>query len=183
MEKAYVLWRAFQERILSPVAALLMLAMTVLAIVEIVRRYIFGVSFEWQSDAVTFFMLSAVYLYFGISQRRGEHLTVTLVLETLEPIGPRSRRAAEMIRLLASIIAFGFILWLAYWGIPEVQDAVRYESRTESLAFPMWPFLTVLVAGFIFMAITLAFQIYRSIQKLRGVSVLDEPPEEVPVLD
>jgi hypothetical protein len=60
---------------------------------------------------------------------------------------------------------------------------VRYESRTESLAFPMWPFLTVLVVGFIFRAIPLAFQIYRGIQTLRGVNVHEEPREEVPILD
>src|SRR5688572_11130862 len=148
MEKAYVLWRAFQERALGPVAAAIMLGATLLAVVEIVRRYALGFSFEWQSDAVTFFMLTAVFMYFGISQRRGEHLTVTLVLETLDPIGPRARRAADAIRLLASIITFVFIVLLAWWGVPEVKDAVNYESRTESLAFPMWPFLAALVAGF-----------------------------------
>jgi len=54
---------------------------------------------------------------------------------------------------------------------------MHYESRTESLAFPMWPFLAVLLAGFAFMVVTLFFQIYRGVQKLRGVSVLEEPSE------
>ena len=123
-------------------------------------------------------MLSGVYLYFSISQRRGEHLTVTVVPETLEPIGPRSRRAAEVIRLFASHLASCSSLAVVWWGIPEVAGRLRYETRTESLAFPMWPFLAVLLAGFAFMAVTLFFQIYRGIQKLRGVSVLEEPGEE-----
>ena len=178
-----MLWRAFQDRFLERISAVLLIGCTLLALVEIVRRYVFGVSFEWQSDAVTFFMLTAVFLYFGISQRHGEHLTVTVVLETLDPIGPRSRRAADVIRLFASVVAFVFLILLAWWGVPEVVDSVRYESRTESLAFPMWPFLCVLVAGFVFMAITLFFQIYRGVQKLRGVTVLDEPKEEIPALD
>jgi TRAP-type C4-dicarboxylate transport system permease small subunit len=183
VEKAYALWRAFQDRVLGPVAALLFVACTLLALLEIVRRYVFGVSFEWQSDAVTFFILSSVFLYFGISQRHGEHLTVTVVLETLDPIGPRSRRAADVIRLIAAIITAVFLVLLAWWGIPEVVDSVRYESRTESLAFPMWPFLCVLVAGFTFMAVTLVFQIYRGIRALQGVSVLEEPKEEAPVVE
>ena len=66
---------------------------------------------------------------------------------------------------------------MVWWGIPEVVDAVRYETRTESLAFPMWPFLAVLLIGFVFMAVTLFFQIYRSIQGLLGRKVLDEPQE------
>jgi TRAP-type C4-dicarboxylate transport system permease small subunit len=53
---------------------------------------------------------------------------------------------------------------------------VKYESRTESLAFPMWPFLAVLLASFAFMAVTMLFQLYFGIQKLRGRPV---PEEEV----
>ena len=40
----------------------------------------------------------------------------------------------------------------------------------------MWPFLAVLLAGFGFMAITMLFQLYFGIQKLRGRAV---PEEEV----
>jgi C4-dicarboxylate transporter DctQ subunit len=177
VERAYALWRAFQDRVLAPVASIVLIGATLLALVEIVRRYVFGVSFEWQADAVTYFMLTAVFLYFSVSQRRGDHLTVTLVLETLDTIGPRSRRAAEIIRVLAAVIAFVFLTCLAWWGVPEVQDSIRYASRSESLAFPLWPFLAVLVAAFAFMAITLLFQIYRGIQKLRGIDVLEEPGE------
>ena len=57
------------------------------------------------------------------------------------------------------------------------RTACNYESRTESLAFPMWPFLAVLLVGFAFMAVTMLFQIYREVQRLRGRSVLEEPPE------
>jgi TRAP-type C4-dicarboxylate transport system permease small subunit len=54
---------------------------------------------------------------------------------------------------------------------------VKYESRTESLAFPMWPFLAVLLAGFGFMAITMLFQLWFGIQKLRGRAVPGEEAE------
>jgi hypothetical protein len=39
----------------------------------------------------------------------------------------------------------------------------------------MWPFLMALLLGFAFMAVTMIFQLYFGIQKLRGRSV---PPEE-----
>jgi hypothetical protein len=41
----------------------------------------------------------------------------------------------------------------------------------------MWPFLAILLTGFAFMAITNFFQAYRSIQKLRGRVVLEEPAD------
>ena len=177
MEKAYAIWRAFQDRVLGRAAAVLLVGCTLLALLEIFRRYILGFSFEWQSDAVTFFILSGVFLYFGISQRHDEHLNVAVLPEVLAAIGPRARRVAEIVKVIAHVVTFLFLIAVVWWGIPEVHDSQKYETRTESLAFLMWPFLAVLLAGFAFMAVTLFFQIYRGIQKLRGISVLEEPPE------
>lgn len=179
MEKAYAIWRAFQDRLVAPVAALLLVGCTLLALLEIFRRYIMGVSFEWQQDAVTFFTLSGVFLYFGIAQRHGAHLNVGLLTESLEMVGPRARRVAEIVRLFALIFSLGFMLLVMWWGLPEIHDAINFESRTESLAFPMWPFLTVLLVGFGLMAVSMVFQIYRQIHKLSGRTVLRDPEEGV----
>ncbi len=41
----------------------------------------------------------------------------------------------------------------------------------------MWPFLLALLLGFTFTALTMLFQIYFAIQKLRGRAVPEEPEE------
>ena len=178
MEAAYAAWRAFQDKILAPVAAVLFVGSTLVALLEVGRRYILGLSFEWQQDAVTYFILSGVFLYFSISQRREAHLTVTLIPELFNAFGGRWRAAAEAVTLVALVLSFGFMAAVVWWGIPEVEDAVKYESRSESLAFPMWPFLAVLLFAFASMAITMLFQIYREVQALRGRTVLVEQREE-----
>jgi C4-dicarboxylate transporter DctQ subunit len=175
VEKVYAAWRAFQDRFLGPAAALLFVGATLLALVEVVRRYLLGRSFEWQQDAVTYFILSGVFLYFGISQRRDSHLPVTLVPELLSHFGLRRIDAA--IRLFARVFSFFFLVAVVWWGIPEIEVAIQYGSRSESLSFPMWPFLAVLMVSFAFMAITMVFQIYRAVQALRGITVLEEPHE------
>jgi TRAP-type C4-dicarboxylate transport system permease small subunit len=144
VERAYAAWRAFQDRVVAPLAGALLLGCTLLAILEIFRRYILGYSFEWHADAITFFILSGVYLYFSIAQRHDEHLNVAILTESLISSGPRARRAAEYVKLFAYVFTFVFLFAVAWWGIPEVEDSFKYESRTESLAFPMWPFLAVL---------------------------------------
>jgi TRAP-type C4-dicarboxylate transport system permease small subunit len=183
VEKAYAAWRAFQDKLLARAAAILLLGCTLLALLEVVRRYVFGLSFEWQQDAVTFFTLSGVFLYFSISQRHNEHLTVTVVPEVLATLGPRGRRAADAVKLVALVFSFVFLLAVVWWGIPEIEESVKYESRTESLGFPMWPFLAALLAGFAFTAVTMFFQIYLEIQKLRGKRVIEEPPDEGVAID
>ena len=178
MEAAYAAWRAFQDRILAPAGALLFVGSTLLALLEVGRRYLLGLSFEWQQDAVTFFILSGVFLYFSISQRREAHLTVTLIPELFNVFGGRWRLAAEAVKLVALVFSCAFMVAVVWWGIPEVEDSIKYESRTESLAFPMWPFLAVLLFSFASMAITMLFQIYREVQALRGRTVLVEQREE-----
>lgn len=177
MIKAYAAWRSFQDRVLAPAAALLLVGFTLLALVEVFRRYIVGLSFEWQQDAVTFFILSAVFLYFSVSQRKDAHLQVTLVPELLNLAGPRAKAAAVLVKLVALAFSFLFLCMVVWWGLPEVEDALKYESRTESLAFPMWPFLAVLLVSFGFMALTMLFQIWFAIQKLRGRPVPEEDVE------
>jgi TRAP-type C4-dicarboxylate transport system permease small subunit len=181
VEKAYAAWRALQDRLLAPAAALLLLGCTLLALLEVVRRYVFGVSFEWQQDAVTYFLLSGVFLYFGISQRRGTHLTVDIFVHAVRSIGPRARRVTEFVEVGATVFAFLFMLGVVWWGVEEVLEVQRDAPRTESLEFALAPFLWVLLAGFASMAISLFFQSWRGIQKLRGREVLLEPvdPHEI----
>jgi len=178
VEKAYRIWRAFQEKILGPAAALLLLGCTLLAIVEVVRRYAFGYSFYWQQDFVTYVILSGVFLYFCIAQRAESHLNVTVFLELAEAAGPRAHKAAEIIRLAGLTFSFLFLLAVVWWGIPEVFDSQKYNTRTESLLLPLSPFLWILLIGFTFMAIQMFFQVYRDIQKMRGRTVLEEPRED-----
>ena len=177
MERAYAAWRAFQDRFLAYAAGALFVGSTLLAILEVGRRYLLGVSFEWQQDAVTFFILSGVFLYFSISQRRDAHLTVTLVPELFNVIGGRWRMVAEAVKLVALVYACAFMAAVVWWGWPEVEDNIKYETRTESLAFPLWPFLAVLLVSFASMSITMLFQIWFTIERLRGRPV---PQEERP---
>jgi TRAP-type C4-dicarboxylate transport system permease small subunit len=179
VERSYAAWRAFQDRILAPAAAVLFVGSTLLALLEVGRRYLLGYSFEWQQDAVTFFILSGVFLYFSISQRRDAHLTVTLIPELFQVFGGRWRKAAEVVKLIALVFSCAFMAAVVWWGLPEVEDAIKYESRTESLHFPMWPFLAVLLFSFACMGITMLFQIWRAVQALRGRTVLHEDREEM----
>jgi len=78
--------------------------------------------------------------------------------------------------MFALVFSFAFMAAVVWWGLPEVEDSIKYETRTESLAFPMWPFLAILLLSFASMAITMLFQIWFGIEKLRGRPV---PQEEV----
>ena len=64
IEYTYKYFGFFIEKVVGNCAALVMFLSTGLAILEIFRRYILGVTFEWGQDAVSYFMISALFLYF-----------------------------------------------------------------------------------------------------------------------
>ena len=134
MEKAYAAWRAFQDRLLAPAAALILLGCTLLALVEVVRRYVFGWSYEWQQDAVTFFTLSGVFLYFSVAQRGGHHLAVTLVPELFGVF--KKPRAAEATLLVANAFSLVFMaitfFFQVYRGVQRLLGHAVLEEPEES---------------------------------------------------
>lgn len=175
MQKAYDLWCAFQDRILAKVAAIMLLGCSILAVGEVFRRYLLGQSFYWQQDAVTYFILSAVYLVFSISQRHDSHLNVTVFLTLLENQGKGGKKVAATLGVLTALFTGLFMAAVVWWGIPEAMNSQRYNVRTESLILPLWPFLWVLLLGFLMMAVSAFFQAYSRFQKLLGRKGLVEP--------
>jgi TRAP-type mannitol/chloroaromatic compound transport system permease small subunit len=85
---------------------------------------------------------------------------------------------AEIIRLASLTFSFLILLEVVWWGVPEVMDSQKYDTRTESLLLPLAPFLWILLLGFVFMAIQMFFQVYRDIQKMRGRTVHEEKRED-----
>ena len=137
MNRLYYVWRTFQERFVQYVAASLLLALTLLAGLEVIRRYVFGVSFEWQQDAVTFGILAGVYLFFAITQSRGAHLRVTIVLILLrEKTGRWGRIVAGLFEIFGAALSGSRSAHGWCGGASEVADLmILQERKTESLAF------------------------------------------------
>lgn len=169
MNKLFAAWRTFQERFLQYVAGALLLGLTLLAILEVVRRYGFGVSFYWQQDAVTFGILSGVFLFFAITQSRRAHLRVTLILLLMREKGGRwGGIVAGVFEILGALLGIAFCSWLVWRGIDVARLMIAQDRKTESLLFPLWPFFAVFLTGMAFLAISFVFQLYQDVQALRG---------------
>jgi TRAP-type C4-dicarboxylate transport system permease small subunit len=176
MEKAYLYWRWFQDKFLAPITAVMFLGPILLAIVEVIRRYVFGVSWSWQQDVVTYTILSAVYIFFAITHRKGGHLRVSLFVGLLEKAGGGYRKTAHLMNLLAHSAAILYLAYFTYYGIKMTQNSFRSGRLVFSQVMPFWPFFLVLTIGIGFMCITTFFHLYREVLAMAGRDVL---PEEV----
>ena len=131
--------------ILGNASAYLMIVVTLFALAEIIRRYIFGVVFEWGQDAVIYAMVSSVALYICVTQVKRGHLVMSAVIQLLNVQG--FRRTVGILKIFVSFFISVFTGSLTYTAVSTIEYSIKIGERTESLYFYMWPFHFVLAIG------------------------------------
>jgi len=169
MDKAYRIWVFLMERVLSYVAAAIMLGATCLAIVEIFRRYLLDSTWHWGQDGVTYFMVSAVFLFFVVTQVRRSHLAVSALAEWLSNKGYQV--SLNIIRFVNTSLSLSFCGALVWFGWSPVMRNLELGRLTQSMILPFWPFQAVLLLSLALMVVTLLFQLYQDFHALRGRDV------------
>jgi TRAP-type C4-dicarboxylate transport system permease small subunit len=171
MEAAYLFWKKLQDRWLAPVSAIMLLAPILLACVEVIRRYFFGVSWDWQQDVVTYTIISSAFLYFATTQRKEGHLRVTLFADL---VAKRSPLAGQNVSLFAQICSIFYLVYFTYYSVKMTVRIYADNTLVLSQVMPLWPFFLFLTLGTALMAISFLFQVYRTVQAMRGKAVFPE---------
>ena len=173
-DRIYRVVRFILDDLIGNLAVLAMFLGTGLAILEVFRRYVFGVVYDWGQDAVTYGIVSSVFLYFAVTQARRSHLRVSFVVDALEERG--KLRAVLFIRALITAMSLALFSALAAWGIPTVERSIMMERTTLSMVLVIWPFQLALVVTFVLMAVVAFFQLYQDIRALFGKKVFEWAP-------
>lgn len=159
---------AFSERVknlidvvVGWISAVMLLLLTLFALLEIIRRYIFGVVFEWGQDALIVGMVAAVALYFGVTQIRRSHLVMNAIVQLLHTRG--YLKTVGILKIIVSAIIFLFCAAIGITGWPTLSYAIDRELTTYSLLIPLWPFYLILMFGFLLMALIAFLQLIEDI--------------------
>tara|TARA_B100000767_G_scaffold271843_1_gene298300 strand:+ start:3928 stop:4479 length:552 start_codon:yes stop_codon:yes gene_type:complete len=164
MNKFYKISNVIKEKItliLGNSSAYLMILVTLFALAEIIRRYIFGVVFEWGQDAVIYAMVASVSLYICVTQVKRGHLVMSAVLQLLNAKG--FHRTVGAAKILVSLFVSIFTGSLTYTAIFTIEYSIKIGERTESLYFYMWPFHLVLAIGMGLMSVVALLQFIEDI--------------------
>ncbi len=175
-DRAYRIVRFLLDDVIGNLATLAMFLGTSLAIMEVFRRYVFGVVFDWGQDAVTYGIVSSVFLYFAVTQARRSHLRVSFAVDALENRG--MHRLVLFIRALLTAMSLALFTALATWGIPTIERSMMMERTTLSMVLVIWPFQLAFVVTFALMALVSFFQLYQDVRALFGKKVFEWAPVE-----
>tara|TARA_R110000787_G_scaffold137458_9_gene250344 strand:+ start:14470 stop:15027 length:558 start_codon:yes stop_codon:yes gene_type:complete len=176
LDRTYRVIRFILDRLIGNAAAIVLLGATLFAIVEIIRRYIFGSVFHWGQDVVTFLISGAVFMFFAVTQARRSHLAVTAAIELLREKG--FLKTVLAIRTAVSAMSLTMFAAFTWWGIPTVERSMMMGRTTQSMMLLIWPFQALLLISFGIMALVTLFHLYQDIQALRNKTVFPWAPVE-----
>jgi C4-dicarboxylate transporter DctQ subunit len=134
------------DRLEEWIMSLMLLAMTSLAFMQVVRRYVFNTGFSWTLELTT--VCFAFMIFAGISYgvRVGSHIGVDALVKLL-PAGPR--RAASVLVVLLSLVYVGFVLAGSTEYVSKMMDI---GVELEDLPVERWKVLIVMPIGYALVA-------------------------------
>jgi TRAP-type C4-dicarboxylate transport system permease small subunit len=130
--------------------SVMLLLLTLFALLEIVRRYIFSVVFEWGQDAIIVGMVSAVAFFFCVTQVRRSHLVINAVMQFMQARG--YYKSVGILKIVVSVCIVLFCGFIGITGWSTLSYAWDRNLTTYSLLIPQWPFYLILMFGFLSMA-------------------------------
>lgn len=145
------------DTVLGTIAAVMMLIMTAFALLEIVRRYVFDVVFEWGQDAVIVGMVATVSIYIAVTQVRRSHLVMNVIIQLLHSRG--YYKLCGAMKIFTSFVVSLFCGAIGVTGWPTLSYAFERDLMTYSLLIPLWPFYLILMFGFILMSFIALLQL------------------------
>ena len=128
------------DRFFEAVAALLLSAITLLALASVMARYVLNTSLAWSSEILIGLLVYATFFCGYLALRQGAHLRIDVLVARL------SLRAQWRIFFINQTLIGVVALIMVIWGIEQV---ISFSHRTTlMLEAPRWLFyIAVPIAG------------------------------------
>ena len=128
------------------IMSLMLLAMTSLAFMQVVRRYIFNTGYSWNLELTT--VCFAVMIFVGISYgvRVGSHIGVDALVRIMPP---GMQRACGIVVVLLCLVYVGFVLVGATEYVSKMKDV---GIEFDDMPIERWQVLIIMPIGYVMVA-------------------------------
>lgn len=122
------------ETILVHGAALVMIAVMLIVVVDVAFRYLFNSPIKWVYPLISrYLMIYMIFLALADTLRRGQHIGVDFLVR---PLGVRARSILELAAYVPALVIFSLIFWLSS---QLILLQYRNDDRVmDSLGWPTW---------------------------------------------
>ena len=130
------------DRLEEWIISLMLFAMTALAFMQVVRRYVFNTGYSWNLELTT--VCFAIMIFVGISYgvRVGSHIGVDALVNLLSP---GKRRVVSMVAVALCLVYVGFVLYGATIYVSKMREI---GVEMDDMAIERWKILAVMPIGY-----------------------------------
>lgn len=119
-------------RVENVLAAATLGAATVIAIVAILLRYLFGIFLWWSEEAIIYLIIYSTFLGAVITLRHNEHVNVDVFGPFLRARGKRALAVIAAAVTVVYLVCIGALAWLLLF------EPFSTSTITPSLKLPLW---------------------------------------------
>jgi len=147
------------KRTLDAVAGASLMFITLLGFVEVVGRYVFGVSHDWAEELLRYGFILTVFLLGGALIPTNEHLSMALLSDKLKG------RGKQVHSVVVNLVGFLLSIFTCYWAIDMIAAAARLRLMGSSYLFPLKYVYLIVPVGMGIYALFSLIEIVKTIRK------------------
>lgn len=132
------------------------LVATLLGVLAVASRYLFSTAFSFTDEVITYLIVWATLIAFGVGEFSNEHLRATVLLERLSPAWQKA------LSWISFVLTLFFAAMIVYFGCEVAWQRHEFnEISPTSLQFPQWIARAAVPFGFGIACIALISRIRR----------------------
>lgn len=135
-------------RIYEATGLFLIICMTILIIICIFLRYIFGITFIWAEELITFIFIGTTFFGAVLCIRDDEHISISFLVDSLPPKFKKAFYVANTLITIAVLVIL-FVVSIGWIGIGG--DKITNGLRIQIIWFYL--FIPISFGGMILLSI------------------------------
>lgn len=142
---------------LAVLSALSLVAILLVIVTSVVLRKFFDSPLFFAEELVGLLMSASLFLALPMATIKGQHIRVSLLLDTLKSSSPVLANALFTTGLLVGI---GFTGWVFWESLPWMEFAFKRELKSETARILLYPLMSVVPISMIFCLVIYAAKVF-----------------------
>ena len=142
------------------ICCILLVALTVVAFMQVLFRYVFNTSLSWSEELVRDFVITLIYLSAVYSIRTRSAIRVEIIDLAIKG------KAKAALDALIDLGSSGVMFYVSYLATFLVKNALKVDQRTAALNMPMGVMYGIESFCFFLMGIAFIILVVQDVKKL-----------------
>jgi TRAP-type transport system small permease protein len=148
--------------IMAAIGSATLAVMMLLSVADVIGRKFFLHPIQGTAELVGILLVIASGTGLGYAALTRSHVRISIVIDRLSS---RGRAAVDVISYLICVVASGIISWQSSLRMYEYIFR-ELGGRTAILAMPIWPFMLVMVIGFVWLTVIFVILLISSVKEV-----------------